>query len=70
MFIPDSTIEKYHKDGKDFLIVIQKEETGVFHSEIYEVTRSLPVAKNDDKDAVLKNAQELIQANFLLDTLK
>jgi hypothetical protein len=70
LFTPDTMIEKYHKDGKDFLILIQIDHNGIFHSQAYEIASALPGDTNDDIDALIETAHEKIQAHFLVDSIK
>ena len=48
-------------NGKDFIIVVLKDEQGVFHSEIYEVTNTIHSITSPTKEEVLKKSKERIQ---------
>jgi hypothetical protein len=70
IFTPDTMVEKLHKNGKDFLILIQKDEDGIFHSQLHEIASAMHSDKNDDIDKLLETAHEKIQAHFLVDSIK
>lgn len=37
--MPNSTVEKYYKDGRNFIIVVWENERGLLHEEIFEVNK-------------------------------
>ena len=53
--------EMFYANGKDFVIVVLKDEQGVFHSEIYEVSNTIAPIASTNKEALLKNAKLRIQ---------
>ena len=53
--------ENFRANGKDFVIVVLKDEQEIFHSEIYEVLNTIAPIASPNKEALLKNSKLRIQ---------
>lgn len=59
-------IKKVSNDGKDFLIIISKDNQSLFHSEIFEIKESISGEYHADKEKLIESAVERIEASSLI----